>query len=187
MAIRHIRMKLLTVLLIGGVIAGPAFAWFGPSVQNPYPLHATNAVPANWVTWTWAEKRANIRAENQATKDGYALADNVFRPLPAQYLQAEFAQQVRAHEESESISEKLRGKTIELLHCEVDVGLWLRLGERQSGKWETVRVSVRIRIDGQTLEALETYPFKSGESPSPVAEPMREAAKNLVEQVHQFY
>lgn len=167
-------------------LTAPAHAWFGPSEQKPYEFHALSAVPHGEVTWTWKDQRTTIRTENQATKDGYALADTVFRPRPAAYLQAEFARQVMDHAERDAIAEKLRSQTIELLQCEIDVGLWLRLGERQSGKWETVRVYVRIRIDGQTFEALETQPFKSGASPSPAADSMRAAASSLVEQIHQF-
>ena len=167
-------------------LATTAHAWFGPSEQKPYEFHALSAAPPGEVTWTWQDRRTTIRTENQATKDGYALADTVFRPRPATYLQGEFAQQVMAHAESDAIADKLRGQSIELLQCEIDVGLWLRLGERQSSKWETVRVYVRIRIDGQIFEALETQAFKSGASPSPAADSMRAAASSLVEQIHQF-
>lgn len=184
---RLMRTKsILATVLAAMALTAPAHAWFGPSEQKPYELHAPDAVPSDFVSWTWQDRRTTIRTENQATKDGYALADTVFRPRPAAYLQAEFAQQVMAHAERDAIAEKLRGQTIELLQCEIDVGLWLRLGERQSGKWETVRVYVRIRIDGQTFEALETQPFKSGAAPSPAADPMRAAASSLVEQIHQF-
>lgn len=166
--------------------AAPAFAWFGPSEAKPYAFHPVGAVHAEATDWRWQDLRENIRTENQATKDGYALADTVFRPRPGAYLPAEFAAQVSDHAERDAIAEKLRGQTIELLQCDIDVGLWLRLGERQSGKWETVRVYVRIRIGGQTFEALETQPFRSGASPSPVADAMRSAASNLVEQILQF-
>lgn len=168
-------------------LTAPAHAWFGPSEEKPYEFHALSAEPSDGVTWTWQDRRTTIRIENQATKDGYALADTVFRPRPAAYLQAEFAQQIMVHAERDAIVDKLRGQTIELLQCEIDVGLWLRLGERQSGKWETVRVYVRIRIDGQIFEALATQPFKSGASPSPAADSMRAAAGSLVEQIHQFF
>lgn len=180
-------LKLPAALLVASLFCMPASAWFGPSEQDPYLFHPTGTPAQETASWHWVDRREAIRPTNMATKDGYALADNVFRPRPADYLAAEFARQVLDHAEHASIVEKLRGKTIELTQCEIDVGLWLRLSERQSSKWETVRVSVRIRIDGQTFEALETHPFRSREAPSPVAEPMREAAKNLVEQIHQLY
>ncbi len=180
-------LKLPAALLVIGLFCGSAHGWFGPSEQDPYVFHPINTVAPEAVTWRWVDRRETIRSTNLATKDGYALADNVFRPLPATYLAAEFARQVIDHAEHASIAEKLRGKTIELTLCEIDVGLWLRLSERQSSKWETVRISVRIRVDGQEFEALEMHPFRSRENPSPAAEPMREAAKNLVEQIHQLY
>jgi hypothetical protein len=185
--LKYRSVKAATLALGLCVASGPALAWFGPSEEKPYALHATSAVPADFTTWNWADKRGAIRTANLATKDGYLLADNVIRPQAVQYLPTEFAHQVHVHAEQESIAEKLNGKTIEILQLEVSIGLWLRLGERQSGKWETVRVMVQIRIDGQTFDAMETHPFKSGETPSPVAAPMREAAKNLVEQIHQFF
>lgn len=180
-------LKLPVALLAVSLLCESAYGWFGPSEQAPYVLHPTRVVAADSITWRWVDRRETIRTTNQATKDGYALADNVFQPRPAAYLSAEFARQVMDHAEHESIIEKLRGKTIELTQCEVDVGLWLRWSERQSSKWETVRVSIRIRIDGQTFEALETHPFRPGETPSPAAEPLRDAARNLVEQIYQFY
>jgi len=177
---------LLLAALVTLTLGTQAHAWFGPSEEKPYALHSADPIPNEGVTWTWQDRRTNIRTENQATKDGYALADTVFRPRPAAYLQAEFARQVMQHPEREAIAEKLRGHSIELLQCEIDVGLWLRLGERQSSKWETVRVYVRIQVDGQTFETVESQAFKSGATPSPVADPMRAAAAGLVEQILQF-
>lgn len=168
------------------VLTAPAHAWFGPSEEKPYAFHPPGVVPTDGVTWIWHDGRTKIRTENQATQDGYALADTVFHPRPATYLQAEFARQVMEHPERDAISEKLRGHTIELLQCEIDVGLWLRLGERQSSKWETVRVYVRIHVNGQTFDSLETQAFRPGASPSPVADPMRATASSLVEQILQF-
>ncbi len=165
-----------------------AAAWFGPSEKEPYRLHPQDTATASKAPWVWADKRpSGTRQQNEATQDGYALGDNVFFPRPWDYVQSEFFQQVLVHEEKESLLEKLAGKTIELWICEVDVGLWLRLSQRQSGRWEMVRVRLSVRIDGQTFETVETLPFKSGATPSPAAEPMREAVKGLVEQVHQFY
>lgn len=175
-------------LLLMALCTHSAWAWFGPSAEKPYALTVPALAPtlALMPTWTWHDARPTLELENKPTRDGYAFGDAVFKLRPAEYLQAEFLYQVATHEERAALLEKLEGKTVRLLEFNAGVGLWLRLGERQSGKWESVRVRAVMEVDGSRYEASDTHPFRSGEQPSPVSIPMREMVRNLVNQILLF-
>lgn len=166
----------------------PAKAWFGPSAESPYVLALTPLEKEQLPTpvWTWVDARAGVELENRPTRDGYRFGDTVFRPRPLDYLSAEFLRQVALHEERSELLEKLSGKTIRLVQFDATVGLWLRLSEKQSGKWETVRILAVIDVDGSRYESNESHPFKSAEKPSPVNIPMSDVVKSLVNQILLF-
>jgi hypothetical protein len=177
-------------LLAVGALLGTttAWAWFGPSAEKPYALvpsplgSAAALVPA----WTWADARVGVEADNRPTRDGYWFGDAVFTPRPYAYIQEEFLRQVALHEEREALVEKLTGKTIRLLDFEAGVGLWVRLSEKQSGRWETVRIRAAIAFDDSRYEATDIHQFNNSEKPSPVNAPMREVVKSWVNQILLF-
>jgi hypothetical protein len=165
-------------------LLSPANAWFGPSAEKPYalavpPLEAKDALQP---TWQWKDAREKIELDNRQTRDGYMFGDTVFKLRPYDYLQAEFVRQVALHEEREALLEKLQNKTLRLLDFEASAGLWLRLSERQGSQWQTVRVRAVVDFDGSRYEAVDNYPFKSSEKPSPVSVPMQDMVKSLVNQ-----
>lgn len=170
------------------LFTGPARAWFGPSAESPYALAVPPLEKEQLLTpaWTWVDARAGIELENRSTRDGYRFGDAVFRPRPFDYISAEFLRQVALHEERSELLEKLSGKTICLVEFDATVGLWLRLSEKQSGKWETVRIRAVIEVGGSRYESSDSHPFKSGEKPSPVNIPMSDVVKSLVNQILLF-
>ncbi len=165
-----------------------AFAWFGPSAEKPYvfllsPLEGKEPVVP---VWKWIDARTHVEVDNRPTRDGYWFGDAVFAPRPYAFLQEEFLRQVALHEERDALIEKLSGKTIRLLDFDAGVGLWVRLSEKQSGRWETVRIRASIEFDGSRYEAGDTHPFNNSEKPSPASAPMREVVKSLVNQILLF-
>lgn len=161
-----------------------AFAWLGPSEQDPYLL----GNPAAPVTdWRWEDARgASLQATNLATRDGYRLGDTVFKPRPFEYLQAEFARQVQAHPAQAALKKRLHHQTLRLIESDVAVGLWMRFTEHQQGNWDMVRVRLVIEFDGDRYEAIDTHPFRSREKPSPVSAPMQAVVQSLVSQLQLF-
>lgn len=172
------------------VFAVPSWGWMGPSAESPYALTEPGTAQAEpspgLVVWRWVDARAHIETENRPTQDGYALGDTVFAPRPGVFLERAFAQEVFAHEERAALLEKLQGATVRLLAADVEVGLWVRLSQRQSSGWDTVRIKVALEVNGSRYEALQVHPFSSRERPSPVATPMREAVQSLAQQILLF-
>jgi hypothetical protein len=134
----------------------------------------------------WVDARVNVDPENRPTRDGYHFGDTSFRPRPFNYIEAEFLRQVALHEERTELLEKLSGKTIRLLEFDATVGLWVRFTEKQSGRWDTVRIRAVIDVDGSRYEASDAHPFRSRDKPSPASVPMREVVKSLVNQILLF-
>lgn len=184
------RRSLRGLVLCAACLAAPVWAWFGPSAESPYLLTEPHMAPTEPAeakpVWTWVDARTRIAPDNHPSRDGYRLGDAVFSPRPGAYMQQAFFQEVWAHEERATLLEKLQGTTIRLLEVEVDVGLWVRLSERQSGSWETVRVRVVVEVNGERYEALQVHPFRAREKPSPAATPMRDAVQSLVQQILMF-
>lgn len=178
---------LLSILMWG---ARPAWAcqWMGPCPDKPYVLADSFSSAATPLTasWRWKDTRTLIEAINRPTPDGYVFADNVVKPSPFDYLQQEFLRQVAEHESREEIIEKLNGQTIQLSALEMSVGLWFRGTERAQGRWEFMRVKIRIDIDGREHEALGVHRFSNRDKPSPMSPPMKDAVSQLVEMVRMF-
>jgi hypothetical protein len=166
----------------------PAWAWFGPSAENPYLLVVPPLPNDQLLTpvWSWVDARSTVELQNQPTRDGYRFGDSVTSPRPYAYIKAEFLRQVALHEERPMLLEKLQAKTIRLVEFDAGVGLWIRLGEKQSGKWETVRIRAVIEVDGRRYEASDSHPFRYSEKPSPVSQPMRAVVESLVNQIVLF-
>lgn len=173
------------VLLLAFLCISPAWAWFGPSAENPYLLEVS-PVPSDQQlspVWFWVDARSKVELQNQPTRDGYHFGDTVLNPRPFDYIKAEFIRQVALHEERTALLEKLNGKTIRLLQFDADVGLRIRLTEMQASKWEAVRITVVIDVDGNRYEASDIHPFRNNEKPSPVSTPMRAVVESLVNQI----
>lgn len=176
-------------VLVGGWFGAKAvWAWFGPSAEKPYALVLSpwGTSDALVPTWTWSDARNSVETDNRPTRDGYHFGDAVFAPRPHVFIQEEYVRQVALHEEREALVEKLAGKTIQLLEFDASVGLWVRLNERQSGSWDTVRIRGVIAVDGSRYEAADAHPFNNGEKPSPVNAPMQELVKSWVNQIFLF-
>jgi hypothetical protein len=175
-------------LITSCLFVGTAWAWFGPSVEDPYLLEAPSTVrePHPSQTWFWLDSRTAIELDNRPTRDGYHFGDAVFRPRPFDYIQREFLRQVAHHDDRAELMDKLKGKTVRLLEFDAVVGLWVRLGEAQPGKWETVRVRAVIEVDGNRYEASDSHPFRYGDKPSPASIPMKALVESLVNQMVHF-
>ena len=177
-------LRHLSLWVCAALLSGPALAWMGPSEQDPYLL-GNAASPL--VNWHWDDARgAGLQTTNIATRDGYRLGDEVFKPRPFEYLQAEFARQVQAHPAQASLQKRLSGQTLRLLESDVAVGLWMRFTEHQQGNWDMVRVRLVIEFEGSRYEAIDTHPFKSRAKPSPVSAPMQAVVVSLVNQLQLF-
>jgi hypothetical protein len=177
------------MLAVSALLASTAArAWFGPSAEKPYALvpSTLGSAAALVPTWTWVDARVGVEADNRPTRDGYWFGDAVFALRPYAYIQEEFLRQVALHEERDALVEKLTGKTIRLLEFDAAVGLWVRLNEKQSGRWESVRIRASIEFDGTRYQASDTHPFNNSEKPSPASVPMREVVQSLVNQIFLF-
>lgn len=177
------------ILVLGALVcSSPAWAWFGPSAEDPYSLEvqSLDSVQLPAPVWLWVDARANVDPDNRPTRDGYHFGDASFRPRPYNYIEAEFLRQVALHEERTELIEKLSGKTIRLLEFDATVGLWVRFTEKQSGRWDTVRIRAVIDVDGSRYEASDAHTFRSRDKPSPASIPMREVVKSLVNQILLF-
>jgi hypothetical protein len=158
-----------------------------PTPEKPYALGAgLSTVNASNVSWRWHDARPARMADNRPTQDGVLFGEAVLRPAPFDFIQAEFARAVAAHEQSKEVQEKLRGKTIRLLSFEASAGLWMRLSESQQGKWDVMRAKVVIEIDSQRYESLDTHRFSNSDQPSPLSPAIRNAVEVLVNQIHLF-
>lgn len=157
-----------------------------PTPDEPYQLAAPGEAVPTGVTWTWVDARQDVAPENAPTQDGMRFGDAVMNPRPFVQLQAEFARAVARHEAAAELREKLAGKTIRVRELALEVGLWARLSQRQDGGWEFVRTRIELEVDGSRYEARDVHKFDNGERPSPVSLPLRNAADNLVQQIHLF-
>lgn len=170
--------------------SGQAWAcqWLGPCPDKPYVLAESFVTAATPVVanWRWEDARTQIESDNRATTDGYVFADNVVRPRPLAYIQQEFSRQLAEHEDREAIIEKISGQTIKLIKLEMSVGLWFRGTEHAQGRWDFMRVKMRIDIDGTQHEALGVHRFNSRDKPSPMSPPMKDAVAQLLNLVHAF-
>jgi hypothetical protein len=178
----------LLAALAFGVCPALACQWMGPCPDKPYVLAESfsSATTPLIASWRWKDNRTLIEAVNRPTPDGYVFAENVFKPSPFDYLQQEFLRQVAEHESREEIIEKLNGQTIQLSALDMSVGLWFRGSEHSQGRWEFMRVKVRIDIDGRQHEALGVHRFSNRDKPSPMSPPMKDAVSQLVEMVRMF-
>ena len=179
---------LARAMLSASLCISTAWAWFGPSTEDPYLLVVPPLPYDQLLTpvWSWVDARSTVEPQNQPTNDGYRFGDSVVSPRPYDYIKAEFVRQVALHEERAVLLEKLKAKTIRLVEFDSRVGLWIRLGEKQSGKWETVRIRAVIEVDGSRYEASDSHPFRYSEKPSPVNIPMRAVVESLVNQIVLF-
>jgi hypothetical protein len=182
--------RLLICFLSALASSNPAWAcqWLGPCPDKPYMLaesFATTATPLA-ASWRWQDARTVIEAENRPTSDGYVFADNVVSPKPFEYVQREFLRQLAEHEARDEILEKIKDQTIRLIKLEMSVGLWFRGTEHAQGRWEFMRVKIRIDVDGREHEALGVHRFNSRDKPSPMAPPMKDAVSQLLNMVQVF-
>jgi hypothetical protein len=156
-----------------------------PTPEKPYTLGAGSAGIAN-VGWRWVDARGALKPDNQSTQDGVIFGEAVLQPPSNDFLQAEFARAVAAHEDASAIRSKLQGKTIRLMGFEASAGLWVRLSQQQQGKWDMMRAKITVEIDGQRYESLDTHRFSSSDQPSPLSPAVRTAMQALVNQIHLF-
>jgi nitrogen fixation protein FixH len=176
----------MLALCLGG--SALACQWLGPCPDKPYVLadsFSTKATPLV-ASWRWEDRRTVIEAANRPTSDGYVFADNVVSPRPFEYVQREFARQLAEHDAREEILEKLRDQKIVLLKLEMSVGLWVRFNEAMQGRWEFMRVKIRIDVDGREHEALAVHRFNNRDKPSPMSPPMQEAVSQLLNMIQAF-
>jgi hypothetical protein len=157
-----------------------------PTTEKPYQLTTPGEAVPTGATWTWVDARQDVALDNASTQDGMRFGDAVMNPRPYPQLQTEFARAVARHEAAAALRDKLAGKTIRVQALELEVGLWARLSQRQQGAWEFVRVRIDLDVDGSRYEARDVHKFDNGERPSPVSIPLRNAAENLVQQIHLF-
>ncbi|MCU0927559.1 MAG: hypothetical protein MUF44_16695 [Hydrogenophaga sp.] len=157
-----------------------------PTPETPYQLAAPGDAVPTGATWTWLDARPEVVLDNASTNDGMRFGDAVMNPRPFVQLQAEFARAVTRHEAAAELRDKLNGKTIRVRALTLEVGLWVRLSQRQDGRWEFVRTRIELDVDGSRYEALDVHKFDNGERPSPLSTPLRNAAENLVQQIHLF-
>jgi hypothetical protein len=158
-----------------------------PTPEKPYLLGAgLSSVNPSSISWRWQDARPAPSPDNRSTQDGVQFGEAVMRPAPFDFIQAEFARAVAAHEQSKELQEKLRGKTIRLLAFESSAGLWVRLNERQQGNWDVMRAKIVIDLEGQRYESLDTHRFKNSDQPSPLSPAIRNAVEVLVNQIHLF-
>mgnify|MGYP001765228419 CR=1 FL=1 len=157
-----------------------------PTPEKPYQLATPGEAVPTGASWTWIDARQDVAQDNASTQDGMRFGDAVMNPRPYAQLQTEFARAVARHEAVAELRNKLAGKVIQVQALELEVGLWARLSQRQQGAWEFVRVRVVVDVDGSRYEARDVHKFDNGERPSPVSIPLRNAAENLVQQIHLF-
>jgi hypothetical protein len=180
---------LLAFALLWSARPASACQWMGPCPDRPYVLaesFASTATPL-LASWTWKESRTVIEADNRPTPDGYVFADNVVSPRPFEYLQREFLRQLAEHDSRDEIVEKLKDQTIELTALEMSVGLWFRGSERAQGRWEFMRVRVRVEVDGRPHEASVVHRFSNRDKPSPMSPPMKDAVSQLLNLIYAFH
>ncbi len=105
---------LARLLLLATLCISSAWAWFGPSAENPYLLVVQPLTYDQLLSpvWFWVDARSTGELESQPTRDGYHFGDSFVSPRPFGYIKAEFATQVAMHEERKDVLEKLNGKTI---------------------------------------------------------------------------
>jgi len=157
-----------------------------PTPDKPYQLARPGEAVPTGVTWKWVDARQSITLENASTQDGMRFGDAVMSPRPFVQLQHEFARAVAQHEAAPAIRKQLADKTLRVQALSLDVGLWVRLLQRQQGGWEFVRVRIALDVDGSVFEALDVHKFDNSEQPSPVSTPLRNAVESLVQQIHLF-
>lgn len=156
-----------------------------PTPEKPYTLGPGSAGIAS-VGWRWVDARGTLMQDNQSTQDGVMFGESVLRPSSNDFLQAEFARAVAAHEEADALRAKLQGKTIRLTGFETSAGLWVRLSQQQQGKWDMMRAKVTVEVDGQRYESMDTHRFRNSDQPSPLSPAVRTAVQSLVNQIHLF-
>ena len=156
-----------------------------PTPDKPYTLGAGDARTIN-VGWRWVDARGALMLDNKSTQDGVMFGETVLRPPSNDFIQAEFARAVAAHEEADAIRTKLQGKTIRLVGFEASAGLWVRLNQQQQGKWDMMRAKVTVDVEGQRYESLDTHRFSNSDQPSPLSPAVRNAVQALVNQIHLF-
>ncbi|TAG26921.1 MAG: hypothetical protein EAZ37_07195 [Burkholderiales bacterium] len=179
--IRNTLISLTAALLCAGCVT------LMPTIEKPYTLGAGLAsVNAATISWRWQDARPKPAAENVSTRDGVLFGEAVLRPASFDFLQAEFARAVAAHEQSKEVQDKLRGKTIRLMVFESSAGLRVRLSESQQGKWDVMRAKIVIDLDGQRYESEDTHTFSNSDQPSPLSPAIRNAVEVLVNQIHLF-
>lgn len=157
-----------------------------PTPDKPYQLARPGEAAPTGTAWQWVDARQGIALENASTQDGMRFGDAVMSPRPFVQLQHEFARAVARHEAAPAIRQQLAGKTLRVQALDLEVGLWARLSQRQDGRWEFVRVRIALDVDGSVFEARDVHKFDNSEQPSPVSIPLRNAAENLVQQIHLF-
>jgi hypothetical protein len=156
-----------------------------PTPEKPYVVGAGGAGLAP-VGWRWVDTRGPLMAENRSTQDGVIFGEAVLQPPSNEFLQAEFARAVAAHEQSAELRAKLQGKTLRLIGFEATAGLWVRLSQQQQGKWDVMRAKIIVELDGQRYESLDTHRFSNSDLPSPLSPALRNAVQALVNQIHLF-
>jgi hypothetical protein len=156
-----------------------------PTPEKPYILGAGGAGIAP-VGWRWVDARGALTPDNRSTQDGVIFGDAVLQPPSNDFLQAEFARAVAAHEQAAELRAKLQGKTIRLISFEATAGLWVRLSQQQQGKWDVMRAKIIVELDGQRYESLDTHRFSNSDLPSPLSPAVRTAVQALVNQIHLF-
>ncbi len=162
-----------------------ACATLMPTQEKPYILGVGGAgiAPAGWI---WLDARGTLTPDNRSTQDGVIFGEAVLQPPSNDFIQAEFARAVAAHEQAPEIRAKLQGKTIRLVSFEATAGLWVRLSQQQQGKWDVMRAKIAVDVDGQRYESLDTHRFNNSDQPSPLSPAIRTAVQALVNQIHLF-
>lgn len=181
-----IRLFRLPALLAGCVwLAGCQTMM--PTAQTPYAMVSpSDAATPVADPWTWTDARPSAMPDNRETASGLVFGDAVMRPRPFVMVQREFHRAVAGHEAADALTQRLQGKAIRLDAFEASVGLWSRLSEKQTHKWEFVRVHLVVSVDGQRFEALDVHRFNHGDQPSPISIPLRNVVENIVQQMHLF-
>ena len=156
-----------------------------PTPEKLYILGIGTSGVTN-VGWRWVDARGTLPPDNQSTQDGVIFGEAVLQPPSNDFIQAEFARAVAAHDEADAIRAKLQGKTIRLIGFEASAGLWIRLSQQQQGKWDMMRAKITVELDGQRYESLDTHRFSNSDQPSPLSPAVRTAVQALVNQIHLF-
>jgi hypothetical protein len=177
--------RITTYLLLGISLLLTACVTLMPTPDKPYTLGAGLAqVPAT--SWRWQDARGPLQPDNRSTQDGVIFGEAVLKPSSFEFIQAEFARAVAAHESSLELREKLNGQTIRLIEFEASAGLRVRLSERQQGNWDVMRAKVVVEVDGRRYQSQDVHTFSNSDQPSPLSPAMRDCLRSLANQIFLF-